>query len=92
MDKNAIQLKYKIIPNTLNELITAISQKYSFNNGSISLNHISFKVSTLLFPLLLLYFVFNVASSTDKLLFWKPYNRSWYIWYVCSNSLSSDTK
>ena len=41
MDKNSIQLKYKIIPNTLNELITAISQKYSFNND---INKVSFHI------------------------------------------------
>lgn len=41
VDKNAIQLKYKIIPNTLNELITAISQKYSFNND---INKVSFHI------------------------------------------------
>lgn len=38
VDKKEIQLKYKIIPNNLDELINVISQKYSFNNDIIKVS------------------------------------------------------
>lgn len=67
---------------------------YGFDNVFFIYGKYSFNVFTDIFMYsnTLLYFVFNVASSTDKLLFWSAYNESWYILYVSSNSLFSDTK